>query len=122
MDIEEAIKIMDKMIKSYIEADECGLSNDDFKYEIEAMQTVLNMLKEKRYMKNKINKLEQKSNILDKITDKLKEDREIFDKCRKIHEMYSPSEERMNTKYHYTEKLLNIIEGERNDGEIIRSL
>lgn len=113
MDIEEAIKIMDKMIKSYIEADECGLSNDDFKYEIEAMQTVLNMLKEKRYMKNKINKLEQKSNILDKITDKLKEDREIFDKCRKKHEMYSPSEERMNTKYHYTEKLLNIIEGEK---------
>ncbi len=113
MDIEEAIKIMDKMIKSYIEADECGLSNDDFKYEIEAMQTVLNMLKEKRYMKNKINKLEQKSNILDKITDKLKEDREIFDKCRKIHEMYSPSEERMNTKYYYTVELLNIIEGEK---------
>lgn len=70
-------------------------------------------LERKRYMKNKINKLEQKSNILDKITDKLKEDREIFDKCRKIHEMYSPSEERMNTKYYYTVELLNIIEGEK---------
>ena len=43
---EEAIKIIDKMIKSYIEADECGLSNNDFKYEIRAMQTVLNMLKD----------------------------------------------------------------------------
>jgi len=44
---EEAIEIIDKMIKSYIEADECGLSNNDFKYEIKAMQTVLSMLKEK---------------------------------------------------------------------------
>ncbi len=66
--------------------------------------------------------LKQKESILDRVTKTLKRDREIFDKCRKKHEMYSPSEERMNTKYHYTEKLLNIIEGERNDGEIIRSL
>ena len=43
---EEAIEIIDKMRKSYIEADECGLSNNDFKYEIRAMQTVLSMLKE----------------------------------------------------------------------------
>lgn len=40
-------EIIDRMIKSYIEADECGLSNNDFKHEIKAMQTVLNMLKEK---------------------------------------------------------------------------
>ena len=44
---EEAIEIIDKMRKSHIEADECGLSNNDFKYEIRAMQTVLSMLKEK---------------------------------------------------------------------------
>lgn len=44
---EEAIEILEGMIKSYIEADECGLSNNDFKHEIRAMQTVLNMLKEK---------------------------------------------------------------------------
>lgn len=69
-------------------------------------------LERERYMKNKINKLKQKSSILDKVTKTLKRDREIFDKCRKTHEMYSPSEERMNTKYYYTEKLLNIIEGE----------
>ena len=43
----EAIEIIDKMRKSYIEADECGLSNNDFKYEIRAMQTVLSVLKEK---------------------------------------------------------------------------
>ena len=42
----EAIKTIDKIIKSYIEADECGLSNNDFKHEIRAMQTVLSMLKE----------------------------------------------------------------------------
>ena len=44
---EEAIEIIEKMVKSYIEADECGLSNNDFKHEIKAMQTVLSMLKEK---------------------------------------------------------------------------
>lgn len=57
--------------------------------------------------------LKQKESILDRVTKTLKRDREIFDKCRKIHEMYSPSEERMNTKYYYTVELLNIIEGEK---------
>lgn len=52
---EQAIEIIDKMIKSYIEADECGLSNNDFKYEIRAMQTVLNMLQEQQ---SKIKRLE----------------------------------------------------------------
>ena len=44
---EEAIETVEGMVKSYIEADECGLSNNDFKNQIRAMQTVLNMLKEK---------------------------------------------------------------------------
>ena len=44
---EKAIEIVEGMVKSYIEADECGLSNNDFKYEIRAMQTVLSMLREK---------------------------------------------------------------------------
>ena len=44
---QEAIEILEGMVKSYIEADKCGLSNNDFKHEIRAMQTVLNMLKEK---------------------------------------------------------------------------
>lgn len=43
----EAIEIVEGIVKSYIEADECGLSNNDFKHEIKALQTVLNMLKEK---------------------------------------------------------------------------
>ena len=102
------------------------------KEEIEEAKQCLNEIIQNSYAERKaikldnlrkyIQELEQKQSILDKVTKTLKRDREIFDKCRKIHEMYSPSEERMNTKYHYTEKLLNIIEGERNDGEIIRSL
>ena len=44
---EEAIEIVEGIVKSYIEADECGLSNNDFKHEIRALQTVLNILKEK---------------------------------------------------------------------------
>lgn len=60
---QKAIEIIDKMIKSYIEADECGLSNNDFKHEIKAMQTVLNMLKEKD---KEIEKLKKQSRNLDK--------------------------------------------------------
>ena len=92
------------------------------KEEIEKAKQCLNEIIQNSYAERKaikldnlrkyIQELEQKQFILDKVTKTLKRDREIFDKCRKIHEMYSPSEERMNTKYYYTEKLLNIIEGE----------
>lgn len=54
---EEAIEIIDKMIKSYIEADECGLSNNDFKHEIRAMKTVLNMLQEQQEANKKKDKI-----------------------------------------------------------------
>lgn len=54
---EEAIEIIDKMIKSYIEADECGLSNNDFKHEIRAMQTVLSMLQEQQEANKKKDKI-----------------------------------------------------------------
>ena len=60
-----------------------------------------------------INCLEQKESILDKVTDKLKEDIKEFDKLRKSHEMYSPSEERLSSKYFYALKLLKFIEGEK---------
>lgn len=60
-----------------------------------------------------INYLEQKESILDKVTDKLKEDIKEFDKLRKSHEMYSPSEERLSSKYFYAQEILNIIEGEK---------
>ena len=60
---QEAIEIVEGIVKSYIEADECGLSNNDFKHEIRALQTVLNMLKEKD---KEIEKLEKQSKNLDK--------------------------------------------------------
>ena len=62
-----------------------------------------------------INCLERKESILDKVTDKLEEDIKEFDKLRKLHEMYSPSEERLSSKYFYALKLLNIIEGENHE-------
>lgn len=86
----EAIDIIDKMIKSYIEADECGLSNNDFKYEIRALQTVLNLIKEQQkeieslekslndeilenYDEQKLlnKQLKQKDKIIDLVTEKL---------------------------------------------------
>ena len=54
---EKAIEIIDKMIKSYIEADECGLSNNDFKHEIRAMQTVLNLIQEQQEANKKKDKI-----------------------------------------------------------------
>lgn len=57
----EAISIIDKMIKSYIEADECGLSNNDFKHEIKAMQTVLNLIQEQEKETEKYKNLYQKA-------------------------------------------------------------
>ena len=62
---EQAIEIIEKMIKSYIEADECGLSNNDFKHEIKALQTVLNMLKEKDA------ELEKKEKMINKMIDEI---------------------------------------------------
>lgn len=56
----EAIEIVEGIVKSYIEADECGLSNNDFKHEIRALQTVLNMLKdlqkENKYMHSELDR------------------------------------------------------------------
>ena len=60
-----------------------------------------------------IQELEQKESILDKVTDKLKEDIKKFDRLRKTHEMYSLSEERLSSKYFYAQEILNIIEGQK---------
>ena len=73
---EESIEILEGMVKSYIEADECGLSNNDFKHEIRAMQTVLSMLKEKSAeieqknteLAEKNAEIEKKDKIIDGMT------------------------------------------------------
>ena len=83
----------------------------DYIRELEFQNTALKA--EHNHNITRIKELEQKESILDKVTDTIKKDRDLFNKCRKKHEMYSRSEERLNTKYHYTEKLLNIIEGEK---------
>lgn len=49
---------------------------------------------------------------INKLVDILKSDIKLFDELRKKHKEYSPSEERLNTKYHYAQKLLSIIEME----------
>ena len=69
--------------------------------------------RDERILIEYIQYLEQKESILDKVTDKLKEDIKEFDKLRKSHEMYSPSEERLSSKYFYAQEILNIIEGEK---------
>ena len=108
--IEEAIdSLSEKMNKEEIE---------DIKDNLRTLHKVLwNEHKEGTYTIERIleyiNCLEQKESILDKVTDKLKEDIKEFDKLRKSHEMYSPSEERLSSKYFYALKLLKFIEGEK---------
>ena len=57
-DIEETIKTIEKMIKSYKEANKCGLSNNDFKSEIKALEHILSdykrVLKENKELNKKI--------------------------------------------------------------------
>ena len=56
--MKETIKIIEKMIKSYKEADKCGLSNNDFKNEIKALEHILQdykrVLKENECLKNHV--------------------------------------------------------------------
>lgn len=56
--------------------------------------------------------LEQKQSILDKVTDKLKEDIEIY---KGINELT----EKEQIELEYAQKLLNIIEGEKNNGRLL---
>lgn len=56
--MKETIKTIEKMIKSYKEADKCGLSNNDFKNEIKALEHILQdyrrVLKENEELKEYI--------------------------------------------------------------------
>ena len=72
--IEETIKTIEKMIKSYKEADECGLSNNDFKNEIKALSNILSdykrVLKENEELKSELGytrKLNYKGNHIPRI-------------------------------------------------------
>ena len=75
--IEETIKIIEKMIKSYKEADECGLSNNDFKNEIKALEHILSeykkVLKENEYMHNELDKQQTTINKYAKENEELQE-------------------------------------------------
>ena len=50
MELEEAIKILKEDLESTKKANECGLSNNDFKKEIEATETVLTHLTKQEKM------------------------------------------------------------------------
>ena len=61
--MEETIKTIEKMIKSYKEADKCGLSNNDFKNEIKALEHILSdykrVLKENEQLRTEVNSLKE---------------------------------------------------------------
>ena len=68
--IEETMRTIEKMIKSYKEADKCGLSNNDFKNEIKALEYILSDYKklqeEFKQVSHECSRLEQKEVELEK--------------------------------------------------------
>lgn len=70
---EEDIKILEEMIKSYKKADECGLSNNDFKNEIKALSNILldykKLQKENEELKNDIAKMYDEEVVISIISD-----------------------------------------------------
>lgn len=71
--MEETIKTIEKMIKSYKEADKCGLSNNDFKNEIKALEHILQdyerVLKENEQLKNDIENMYDEEVVISIIED-----------------------------------------------------
>ena len=113
---EEAIKTIDKIIKSYIEADECGLSNNDFKHEIRAMQTVLSMLKEisaDSAEKDKI--IAEKSAEIEK----LKRDFKIVDQeCSRLERKEAKQDKMIDLLIDYIDKLTDDYTGLTGENNI----
>ena len=63
-----------------------------------------------------INCLEQKESILDKVTDKLKEDIKIYGNPEERKQMCKEQLYENDGKWFHAREILNIIEGERNNG------
>lgn len=118
------------------------------KIEIEKAKQCLNEIIQNSYAERKaikldnlrkyIQELEQKQSILDKVTDELKEDIEKAKEQIKHYErQYKTAKEkedkfhiksfhrqinRWQSRFETLREILNILEGEKNNGEIIRSL
>ena len=104
--MEETIKTIEKMIKSYKEADKCGLSNNDFKNEIKALEHILSdyrrLLKENEILKKEKeqaweewNNLEQGSyeteqKLKQQIKESQRENEELKEKIREHTLLISP--------------------------------
>lgn len=73
---EETIKTIEKMIKSYKQADECGLSTNDFKNEIKALEDILSdykKLKEEfKAVDSECSRLEHKEVDMERENEELK--------------------------------------------------
>ena len=113
-DIKEDIEIFEKIIKSYKEADKCGLSNNDFKNEIKALEHILSdykrVLKENEELRAKWNKdthilqneldltnadkinnyipVQKVKDIIDRIDYDIKKTKEIISKNTNIYASY----------------------------------
>ena len=94
--VEKAIKILLKEDRFY-----------DDETEIKATKVLLKYIKE----------LEQKESILDKVTDKLKEDIKIFGNHEERKQMCKEQLYENDGKWFHAKEILNIIEGEKKRAE-----
>ena len=94
--VEKAIKILLKEDRFY-----------DDETEIKATKVLLKYIKE----------LEQKESILDKVTDKLKEDIKIFGNHEDTKQMCKEQLYENDGKWFHAKEILNIIEGEKKRAE-----
>lgn len=81
MDMEESLKVIEEMIKSYKEADKCGLSNNDFKNEIKALEYIVSDYKR---LQEEFQDVDHECDRLEKID---------FEKDMKIKELQKENEE-----------------------------
>ena len=78
----KAIEHLKQIIKSYIEADECGLSNNDFKKEIQDLSIVLNLINDQQ------KEIKEKDKQIDRILTDITEEkisRDDWCKCMILH-------------------------------------
>lgn len=116
--IEDTIKTIEKMIKSYREADECGLSNNDFKNEIKALEHILSdykrLLKENEKLKNKLlDTLEGQKVIEEETPQYIKENYIPIQKIKDKIEGLKIDE--LNDKIQVLQELQELLERKNND-------
>lgn len=116
--MEETIKTIEKMIKSYKEADKCGLSNNDFKNEIKALEHILQdykrVLKENEILKEEKERAWEEWNNLEQGS--YETEQKLKQQIKKLQKENEELKENNKYTIHLTDEQYNaVIEKAQND-------